>query len=347
MIASASPESSAVDDLDRQLVHALQIDPRVAFSRLAEVLDVSEQTVARRYRRLRSGGVVRVIGAVDPSRVGQSDWLVRVQCRPDGTTRLAQALAQRDDVAWVSVSSGGSEIVCAVRSRTQEQRDDLMLQRLPSTAQVLNLNAFMIFHRFDPIGVENLINIGDVLSAAQLRALTPPRESPGRAIALTPADEPLLAALAQDGRASLATLAKASGLGEGRVTRRLAALLASGALYFDVDVATALLGLTMTASLWLSVPPSRLEAAGEQLAEYPEVQFAAAITGPHNLTASVTCRDRDALYTFVTKQVGAIDGVSTLEVSPVLRKVKQAGALLDGERLADPAPPPRTRARSR
>jgi DNA-binding Lrp family transcriptional regulator len=44
--------SPPIDRLDRQLLHALQIDGRAPFRRLASVLGASEQTVARRYRRL-------------------------------------------------------------------------------------------------------------------------------------------------------------------------------------------------------------------------------------------------------------------------------------------------------
>jgi DNA-binding Lrp family transcriptional regulator len=41
-----------LDDLDRALIHALHIDGRAPFSRIAAVLGVSAQTVARRYRRV-------------------------------------------------------------------------------------------------------------------------------------------------------------------------------------------------------------------------------------------------------------------------------------------------------
>ena len=39
----------------------------------------------------------------------------------------------------------------------------------------------------------------------------------------------------------------------------------------------------------------------------------------------------------MTVKVGAIDGVQNMEISPVLRRLKQAGALVDGDRLADPS----------
>ena len=47
------------DQLDIQLLHALQIDGRALFSLIADVLGVSHQTIARRYNRLRSAGMLR------------------------------------------------------------------------------------------------------------------------------------------------------------------------------------------------------------------------------------------------------------------------------------------------
>ena len=64
-----------LDALDRQITHALQCDPRVPFRRVAEVIGVSEQTVARRYRGLVRSGAVRVVGVVDPTACGDVEWV--------------------------------------------------------------------------------------------------------------------------------------------------------------------------------------------------------------------------------------------------------------------------------
>ncbi|HEV2635121.1 MAG TPA: AsnC family transcriptional regulator [Actinocrinis sp.] len=53
------------DLLDVQLLHALQIDGRAALILIAEVLGVSDQTVARRYQRLRAAGLLRVRGLLE------------------------------------------------------------------------------------------------------------------------------------------------------------------------------------------------------------------------------------------------------------------------------------------
>jgi DNA-binding Lrp family transcriptional regulator len=89
----------AFDDLDRQLVQALQLDGRAPFSRIADVLGVSDQTVARRYTRLRTTGTIRVLGLTDPAALGEVVWLLRVQCTPDAAVSVAEAMARRSDTS--------------------------------------------------------------------------------------------------------------------------------------------------------------------------------------------------------------------------------------------------------
>jgi DNA-binding Lrp family transcriptional regulator len=351
---SDARETSVIDDLDRQIIRALQVDPRAGFSVIGEVLGVSEQTVARRFRRMRADGLLRVIGMVDPRHLGQSEWIVRVTCRPGGTRPLADALARRDDVSWVTLSAGGSEIDCSVRSLSDEQRDDLLLQRLPATSQVLGLTAHAILHRFAGAYSGDWTGYGgEPLTPAQVTALQSAAPvpaasvSPAEPVTLQDDDAPLIAELTRDGRASYAALAAATGWSQGRVTRRLAALFGSGVLYLDLDLATELLGFPTTAYLWLRVEPASLVAVGTELARHQEVPFVAAVTGPANLVATVICRDTEALYEYVASRIGATAGVRELEVSPTLRRIKQAGSRMDGGRLAPPAPgPPRARARA-
>jgi DNA-binding Lrp family transcriptional regulator len=340
MSAAELTDTVTLDDLDKQIVRCLQLRPRAPFSRIGEVLAVSEQTVARRYRRLRRAGVLRVIAAVDPRALGQSDWLLRIQSRPDATMDLGRALSQRHDVAWVSVSAGGSELVCAVRSHTQQERERLLVDRLPRTASVLNLSASVVLRRFAGGSASDWVGVRNALTATQRRkmgvdaAVRNPRAS---AAGLDAADYAMLEVLTEDGRASFSELARAAGTTEGRATRRLAMMFETGVVYLDVDLAGSALGFPTSAYLWLTVAPARLSAICAALAEHDETPFVAALSGPSNVVASVTCRDLDELYQYVTTKVGAIDGVQNMEISPVLRRLKQAGTLVDGDRLADPS----------
>ena len=78
---------SDFDDLDRGILHALQIDARAPFRRIGEVLGVSDQTVARRYARLRDRRAMRVLGMSDPAVVDEQQWLFHLRVAPEGHRR--------------------------------------------------------------------------------------------------------------------------------------------------------------------------------------------------------------------------------------------------------------------
>ena len=121
---------------------------------------------------------------------------------------------------------------------------------------------------------------------------------------------------------------------EGRVARRLALLVETGVVYLDIDLASAAIGFPVSAYLWLTAAPAALEAVCTALASHDEVPFVAAVSGRANIVASLVCRTLDQLYDYVVTRVAALDGVSAYEISPVVHRVKQAGTLLDGDRLA-------------
>ena len=87
-------KSSHLDAVDRQLLHALTVAPRAPFRLLAEVIGVSDQTIARRYRRLAETVGLRVYGLIDGERAGWVDWIVRLQATPGSAQGIAAALAQ-------------------------------------------------------------------------------------------------------------------------------------------------------------------------------------------------------------------------------------------------------------
>lgn len=315
-----------IDRLDRQLLHALELDGRAPFRRLAGVLGSSEQTVSRRYRRLHDADVVRVLALPEPPPAGQST-LLRVQVQPAVARPLAAALAERPDVIWVGLMAGGAEVSCAVRARSREARDALILDRLPRSGRVLGITAYAVMHNFATPGRADWDGFDDPLTAAQKRRLAGARQTSASRASLTEADEPLLSALAEDGRATYADLAARADRSEAQVARRVDALLSSGAVYLDVDIATELLGFSTSAMLYLSVEPSQLHGVGEQLVGHPETAFVAAVTGPANLAASVLCTGLDHLYRYVTTTIGAIPAVQRVETNLVLERVKRAGSL--------------------
>lgn len=326
--------SSPIDSIDRSILHALQIDGRVPFSRIAEVLGISEQTAARRFRALRSTARVRVVGMLDPAALGQRRWFVRMRCQPDAASAVADALARRSDTSWIHVTSGGTEIVCLTTSGPGQDTDALLLRTLPRTRQVVSVSAHSVLHAFPggAIGPPTTIDALTPDQAARVARHAPARRDTPVQAGPEPAgeDAALVAALAHDGRRPAREIAGELGWTESRVRRRIAHLRGAGLLYFDLEIDPRALGIREETLLWLSVPPSRLDEVGTRLAGHREVVFVAATTGATNLLAIAACSDAAEFYRFLTGRVAALPGVNPVETAPIMRTVKLSGPLRPG-----------------
>lgn len=364
MVESDRPWSwlNVLDPLDQRIVHALQTDGRASFRRIGEVLGVSDQTVARRYTRLRTSGTIRVLGLLDPLRVGLTAWFARVSCTPDASASIGEAIARRTDTRWVSMLSGGTEIFCVTHTDSPGHEDDApLLQKLPRTPRVVQVTAQALLHVFFGQELSPVTKSG-ALEPAQIEALKPrdgyqrdgyPRAEgrtreageaweaaaarAGGPVALGPGDRRLLEALGRDGRTPAADLARITGWSQSTVRRRMSELRAAGALYYDLDFERPEPGRDLRAALWLEVEPARLAEAGAALAAHSQVAFAAATTGTANVFASLQLPDAAALYRYLTGPVAALPGIRRTETAPYHRTLKGAGPYLDPLRLASRA----------
>ncbi|UIJ33447.1 Lrp/AsnC family transcriptional regulator [Allobranchiibius sp. GilTou73] len=321
--------------IELQILQCLIIDGRMPLRRIGEVVGVSEQTVSRRYRAMRDAGQIRVHAVRSGFTATRQAWTVRIQSRPDSAEALADALANRDDTGWIALTSGGSEVVCATSGPVGSSGEGV-LRRLPHTGAVLNFSAQAMLRAF--AGAVDEWTMFDTalttLQAAELRAAARHRRHAGTE-PITDADAPLVAALARDGRATAADLARGLDWPVSRVAGRLDALL-GGALYVLTDHLPETFGYHACAMMCLTVSPGRVVDVCETLAGHRPTGFVTATTGSANVMATVTCRSQDDLFTYVTEQVGALPGVLQLDLLPYLRRVKQGGSRVVDGRLVAP-----------
>jgi DNA-binding Lrp family transcriptional regulator len=317
-------ETTGIDALDERIIQAMYVDPRAPFSRLAEVIGSSEQTISRRYRRLFDDRILRVVGQLDTQRVGQSDWAVRLRCAPGSAPAVAAKLAEHPDTSWVQLTSGGTEIFSLIRSRDGDQRTPILLSQLSVGRHVVGLEAYCLLHMFgkgfsSPIVPSNL-SPGEITQQP-----SPPRDGSSLGLPKTQlqdSDWQLLHALASDGRATYRQLATLTHWHESTVRRRVEELTTSGVLFFDLDVADDAFGFRSQALLWMSVVPANLKDIGMTLAERSEFPFVAATTGSTNLVAALVCPNDRSIYEYLTNEMAALEGLSHVETAPVMQFVK-------------------------
>lgn len=292
-----------------------------------------EQSVARRYAKLRRDGVVRVVGLVNPRVYGECQWVVRVRTKPDGLTRIAETLARLPEVTHANVLSGWTELVCIVRAPLSESEEGL-LHRLPRTSSVLSVEVDLVLHAFPDVPSALWTDYGHTLDADQCAALAeaaPP--APADPVAPNANDQPLLDALSADGRISHSQLAERTGWSAARVKRRIAALEASSTLTYDVDVLPERLGFPVHALVWMNIPPRHVVEVAQHVGTHREVASVVAVTGANNLMAVVIAQDVEHLYRYLTGQLATVDHIDRCDVRVRTKRLKQAGSVISHGRL--------------
>ena len=134
------------DALERQIVAALQLDPRCPWRKIAAVLGEAERTVARKGSELLESGAVAVVGIRPKAAV----VLVEMRCMP-GTVRAAvQALSQRQDTTFVYTTTGTGDCVAEIITESSRM-GDVLSDELPSTIGLRDSTSYPVLRYFRTI----------------------------------------------------------------------------------------------------------------------------------------------------------------------------------------------------
>lgn len=315
-------DSDPLDELDRLIVSALQVNPRSSWERVGSVLGVSDRTVARRAGRLIDLGALRCVSIVDETRCSLGSTMhISVRTKPGKVVEVAEALAARDDMRYVVTCAGSADIVteAVVADRAAQHR--LLDVDLQAVAGLASTHSQVILRAFKTVGDWRT----GLLSEDQCAALKDPAP---RAVVtdwhLSADEAAIAAALAGDARARLGSVAEEVGLSEPTVRRRVERLVQSGVLYFRCEVEPRLLGFETEAELRISVPYDRLEEAGETIAAQACTRYVGAAAGRNNLSVEAAFPHHDQMYAFLTTVLPEIGATST-DINLITTAVKRAG----------------------
>ncbi len=134
-------------------------------------------------------------------------------------------------------------------------------------------------------------------------------------------DLDLLAALADDPRATVVGLAERLGLSRNTVQARMARLERSGVfLSFERALSSVALGFPLEAFVNVQLRQGDLPRITQELAQLPEVVQAHGLSGQTDLIVRVACRDAHHLFD-IDARVLAIDGVERTETQLIMGEV--------------------------
>ena len=273
-----------LDETDRRLIHALQIEPRAGWTQLAPVVGRDAVTLARDWARLREDGIVWVTGVT----TRQQTALIEIECAPEHLEANATEL-EDDPSVWVLDHCSGA-------------RDLLATVTVPDLGALADYAALRLA-RLNGVRRTRMHPINEFLVDAanwRLRALAPheaarlpPLRGP-RARAARHVPEDLRAAVEHevwvDGRVSVTTIAEKYGHAPQRVADAIATLRRNGDLRFRTDVARELSGWPIYTWYFVEASARTIELARSALGVVPEVRLAVTSPSRYNLILAVWLR---------------------------------------------------------
>lgn len=130
--------------------------------------------------------------------------------------------------------------------------------------------------------------------------------------------------LQQDGRLTVAQLARALGVTEVTARRKLRRLLGDGIMRIVATVDPFDVGYETPVIIGLKVERGKLDAVAERLSRLPQVRYVGASTGRVDLIVEVVTRTNQDLATFLLSELAEIEGVTESETNLIVRIYKQS-----------------------
>lgn len=117
-----------LDDTDRAIIELLQGDGRMAFTKVASEVGLSEGAIRQRVQRLTDAGVMQIVAVTDPMTLGVRR-VAMIGARVSGDAdRTATALAAMPEVEYLVATTGRYDLMFEVVAD-----DDAHLMQLLST----------------------------------------------------------------------------------------------------------------------------------------------------------------------------------------------------------------------
>lgn len=319
-------KNRTLDDVDQQLVHALQIAPRAGWSLVGDVLGIDSVTAARRWQRLTEEGSAWV--SVSPG-TALSDKgclaFIEVDCLGGALLDVSRAFTALPYVTAVEHVTGDRDLILTVMLEDVGALSRWVVEYLDTLPGVRSSRT----HVAGTVFTEGSRWRFQALSSGQARRMAaevPPTEP---AVLPDSLDRRLIAALSTDGRTSYTSLAQACGSSPDTVRRRVRRLFSSRAVQGRCEVARPLSEWPVVVFVWARLPPDEITGAAERISSMREVRLCAGMTGRHNLLVAAWSRSVEDAQRFEADLVRSVPNLRVGDRTIALWTMKLSGHLLD------------------
>jgi DNA-binding Lrp family transcriptional regulator len=319
--------SARLDEVDRRIVHALQIHPRAPWRLVGEVLAIDPVTAARRWQRMerdRLAWVTAYPRLADARNAVTA--VVEIDSRPGAGEQVAETIAAQPRALNVKVTAGGRDLVVSVQSPTLDELARFIALQIATVPGVTATRTHLVTAMPTEGSSWRLRSLdADQRHRLERAAATP--AGPVRDATWDAVEARMLALLSSDGRMPIRRIAEELGTSVTTAGRRLRQLVGTR-ISLRCDVARPVSGWPLSAVYFASAPADKLREISQALAALAEVRSCAITAGPHNLVIDVWLRGLPDVHN-LEAHLSARLPLRVADRAVVLRTVKHMGRLLD------------------
>ncbi len=288
--------------------------------------------MTRRGQQLLAERALAVTGVLDHLRCGLGISIyVRLRARPGRALHVARALAADNRPRFVTVMTGSFDVAAEV---VVEHHRDVMdviaqidgIEDVVETESMVVIRKFSAFEEWVPAGLDpsardTLRETAEIVDYDHRNWVEPEQ--------LSELEFAIADVLAEDGRATYATIAARVGTSESTAARRVESMVQRGCLRFRTVFESPVIGYEVEYLLWLAVDPAHINDVGEQLAKQPSTRYVSAATGRHNLILQGVLPGYGDLYPYTTDVIGQLPGLQAADLTLQVQVLKRAWVPID------------------
>ncbi|GAT74088.1 hypothetical protein MHM582_2589 [Microbacterium sp. HM58-2] len=305
-----------LDQLDRRLLHALQIEPRAPWRELAPIVGADAATLARRWNRLEAEGLAWTTAYETQGQLA----LLEIECDLSHVNSVASAVSTDRAASVIDLASGSRDLLILSVTPSVEALSEYVTDRLGTLTGIRTVRTHL--------GNELLVGganwrLRELTNsdAARIRPPRPPRPGAARTVS-DELRESIEQATWLDGRASIKDIAQHSGFSPQRVSDALALLRSAGRLRFRTDIARAATDWPVYTWYFISAPAATVESLRHSIAAVPEVRLAFTAASTYNLILAVWLRDLAEVNRFEIALESTLKGARIADRAVVMRIIK-------------------------
>ncbi|WP_158726414.1 Lrp/AsnC family transcriptional regulator [Tomitella fengzijianii] len=318
-------------ELDLQILSAVQLNPRISWTRLAAILSVDPSTISRRWTRMRDDRTVWTTCLAVPKPVSEHMMyaFVELSCAPGRRQQIIDVLTDEHRIYSVNCTSGSRDLFLIVSAPGLVALDGYIDDRITSISGVTGAKT----HFVQSVHLDGPGSRLGFLTDSQAKDVLQTVPVPTRRIPMSESYLDLISALAGDIRRPVSDVQREVGRSVSSVSRGIEALLGVEWARWRVDIAHDHMGWEAEAMLWLRVDHPERDRVIAMVAKQPHVRLCASVVGEANLVGSFWMRDLYELDAIERRLQSTYPGVRVVDRWIIPRVAKRTGHVLDSEGL--------------